>query len=104
MKVGLGGFYTPRYDSFSSYFERMTYRAGFNYENTGLVLKNEEIKGLNAHLGIGLPVGRYHSNINIGFEYGQKGNTNLGLIKENYYGVNIGLSFNDVWFQRRKFN
>ncbi len=41
--------------------------------------------------------------LNLGFEYGQKGNTNMGLIKENYYGINIGLSFNDVWFKRRKF-
>src|SRR5690606_2010634 len=35
---------------------------------------------------------------------GQRGNTNMGLIKENYYGINVGLSFNDLWFQRRKFN
>ena len=104
MKIGIGGFYTPKYNSFTSYFERMTYRAGFNYENTGLVLNNEEIKGLNANIGLGLPVGRFNSNLNIGFEYGQKGNTNMGLIKENYYGFTIGLSFNDIWFQRRKFD
>ncbi|UUV21405.1 hypothetical protein [Paenimyroides aestuarii] len=104
MKIGVGGFYTPKYNSFTSYLERMTYRAGFNYENTGLVINQEEIKGINANIGIGFPVGRYNSNINLGFEYGQKGNTNMGLIKENYYGVNIGLSFNDVWFKRRKFD
>lgn len=104
MKIGLGGFYTPKYNSFSSYFERMTYRAGFNYENTGLVVNTEEIKGYNANLGFGFPVGRFNSSINLGFEYGQKGNTNMGLIKENYYGVNIGFSFSDVWFKRRKFD
>lgn len=104
MKIGLGGFYTPKYNSFTSYFERMTYRAGFNYENTGLVLNNQEIKGLNANVGLGFPVGRFNSNINFGVEYGQKGNTNMGLIKENYVGFNIGLSFNDVWFKRRKFD
>ncbi len=104
MKIGLGGFYTPKYNSFTSYFERMTYRAGFNYENTGLVLKNQEIKGINANVGLGFPVGRFNSNINFGVEYGQKGNTNMGLIKENYVGFNIGLSFNDIWFKRRKFD
>lgn len=107
MKIGLGGSYTPKFNSFTSYFERMTYRAGINYENTGLVLKNEEIKGINANVGLGFPVGGrvgFNSNINIGFEYGQRGNTNMGLIKENYYGINVGLSFNDLWFQRRKFN
>lgn len=107
MKIGIGGFYTPKHNSLTSYLQRMTYRAGVNYENTGLVFKNEEIKGLNATIGLGFPVGGrmgYNSNINIGFEYGQKGNTSMGLIKENYYGINIGLSFNDIWFQRRKFN
>lgn len=103
-KIGIGGFYTPKYNSFTSYLERMTYRAGINYEDTGLVINNEAIKGYNANIGFGLPVGRYNSNINIGFEYGQRGNTNSGLIKENYYGINVGLSFNDFWFQRRKFD
>ena len=109
MKIGLGGFYTPKYNSFENYFEKISYRAGINYENTGLVINNQEIKGYNANIGIGLPVPfsktmMSNSNINIGFEYGQKGNTNMGLIKENYYGVHIGFSFSDVWFQRRKFN
>lgn len=104
MKIGVGGFYTPKYNSFTSYFERMTYRAGFNYEDTGLVINSEAIKGYNANLGFGFPVGRFNSNINLGFEYGQRGNTNKGLIKENYYGVNIGFSFNDIWFKRRKFD
>jgi len=104
MKVGVGGFFTPKFDSFTSYFERMTYRAGFNFENTGLVINTEEIKGYNANVGLGFPVGRFSSSINLGFEYGQKGSTNMGLIKENYYGVHIGFSFNDVWFKRRKFD
>lgn len=103
-KVGIGGFYTPKYNSFTSYFQRMTYRAGINFENTGLVINTKEIKGYNANVGFGFPVGRYNSNVNVGFEYGQKGNTNMGLIKENYYGINIGFSFNDVWFKRRKFD
>lgn len=103
-KFGIGGFITPKYNSLTTYFARMTYRAGFNYENTGLVINNEEIKGYNANLGLGLPVGSWNSNINIGFEYGQRGNTNMGLIKENYYGFNIGFSFNDIWFKRRKFD
>lgn len=109
MKIGLGGFYTPKYNSFENYFQKISYRAGINYENTGLVINNEEIKGYNANIGIGLPVPfsktmMSNSNINIGFEYGQKGNTNMGLIKENYYGVHVGFSFSDVWFKRRKFN
>lgn len=110
MKIGIGGFYVAKHNSISSYMQRITYRAGFNYENTGLVINNQEIKGMNANVGIGLPVPfsknqfSSFSNINIGFEYGQKGNTNMGIIKENYYGFNVGLSFNDIWFKRRKFN
>ena len=36
-KISVGGFFVPKYNSFSDYWKRITYRGGFRYENTGLV-------------------------------------------------------------------
>ncbi len=99
-KLSVGGFYIPKHDSFSSYLSRVVYRAGFRYENTGLVINNESINDYGMNFGLGLPVGI--SNINLAFEFGKRGTTSNGLIEENYFNVGVGLSLNDIWFKKRK--
>jgi hypothetical protein len=42
------------------------------------------------------------SNINIGVEYGSTGTTKSNLVKEDFFNINLSLSFNDKWFQKRK--
>ncbi|MEC4112906.1 hypothetical protein VSO92_02110 [Myroides pelagicus] len=98
----IGGFYIPKYNSFTSYFNKIVYRAGFRYENTGLVLNNQAINDYAFTGGLGLPVKGY-TNLNVGFEYGQRGTSSNGLIKENYFSVSVGFSLNDLWFKRRKY-
>ncbi|WP_395047811.1 hypothetical protein [Flavobacterium sp.] len=103
-KIALGGYYTPNYNSFSNYLNKITYRAGFRHENTGLVINNKSINDTALTLGLGMPVGGSFSNINVGLEYGKRGTTNAGLIQENYMNISIGLSFNDRWFVKRKYD
>jgi len=103
-KFSLGGYYIPKYNSYTSYFSKVVYRAGFRHENTGLVVKSESIRDTAFTLGLGLPVGNMLSNANIGFEIGKKGTINSGLVQENYMNLSIGLSFNDRWFVKRKFD
>ncbi|MDT0689387.1 hypothetical protein RM549_06295 [Salegentibacter sp. F188] len=100
----IGGYFIPRFNSYTSYFGRSVYRAGFRYEETGLHLNNESIDEFGISFGVGLPVGAQFSNLNLGIEYGQRGTTDSGLIQENYFKVSIGLSLNDKWFERRRFN
>jgi hypothetical protein len=99
-KISVGGFFIPKYDSFSSYLSRVVYRAGFRHENTGLVINNESINDYGMNFGLGLPVG--NSSIDLGFEFGKKGTTSNGLIEENYFNLSVGLSLNDIWFKKRK--
>ncbi|OBX26828.1 long-subunit fatty acid transport protein [Gelidibacter algens] len=102
--IALGGFYIPNYNSFSSYWERIVYRAGVNFENTGLKINNETINEFGISFGVGLPVGNLFSNANIGFEFGKRGTTKANLIEENFMNLQISLSLNDRWFQKRKYN
>lgn len=101
-RVSLGGYYIPKYNSFTSYLSRVTYRAGLKYENTGLVINNEDITDIGFSFGLGLPMGGY-SNLNLGCEIGKRGTTNAGLVQENYFNFHVSLSFNERWFVKRKY-
>lgn len=100
----LGGFYIPQYNSLTSYFNRIVYRAGLRYEESGLYLNNEGINEFGITFGLGLPAGTSFSNANIGIEYGQRGTTNSGLVKENYFKLSLSLSLNDRWFVQSRFD
>lgn len=102
-EFSLGGFYVPQYDDLS-YFKRIVYRAGFRYEETGLNINQQDINEFGISFGVGLPVGQMFSNLNLGFEYGQRGTTQADLVKETFYNVFISLSLNDLWFQKTKYN
>ncbi|NQV77434.1 MAG: hypothetical protein HQ490_03670 [Lutibacter sp.] len=106
-KVALGGFYTPKFNSISSYWERVTYRAGLKFEKTGLLVDAlgngtdfTAIDDFGISFGIGLPLSQQLSNINLGFEFGKRGNTNNGLVQENYFNFRLSLSLNDKWFNK----
>lgn len=101
-RISVGGFYIPKYNSISSYWSRVTYRAGFNYKNTGLVVNDTELNDFGMSFGVGLPMGKQLSNINLGFEFGKRGEVNNGLIKEKYLNFRLSLTLNDKWFKKRK--
>ncbi len=103
-KYSLGGYYIPNYKSYTSYAKRIVYRGGFRYEKTGLVVNSESINDMGITLGIGMPITGSFSNINFGFEIGKKGTTTSGLVQENYANLSVGMSLNDKWFVKRKFN
>lgn len=100
----LGLFITPDHDSFTSYLKRVTYRAGLRLDKTGMLVNDVDINNFGITFGLGLPLGRSFSNLNLGFELGRKGTTRANLVEESYFKFNVGLSLNDRWFQKRKIN
>lgn len=108
-RFGIGGFYIPKINSISSYFDRITYRFGIRMENTGLLIDGSgtnsnfsEIKDFGISFGLGIPLKRL-STMNVGFEYGKRGSTDNNLIQENYLNLRLSLSLTDVnWFIKRR--
>jgi long-subunit fatty acid transport protein len=98
-RFSAGAFWVPDYDSFTSYWKRVTYRVGVHNSRTGLVVNNVPVHDFGMSFGLGLPV-RNFSNLNVGIEYGKRGSDYLGRIEENYLNVFISLSLNDKWFQK----
>ncbi len=107
--IALGGFYIPKFNSISSYWDRVAYRAGVKLENNGLMFNTSktagsftEIRDFGMSFGVGLPIGNKLSGINIGVEIGKRGTTSNGLIEENYFNFNLSLSLTDKWFKKRE--
>ncbi|PQJ22937.1 hypothetical protein [Tenacibaculum sp. SG-28] len=109
-KFSIGGYYIPKFNSISSYWDRITYRAGFRMENIGVAVDGlgtgqdyTSIKDFGINVGVGLPLPKQLSNLNLGFEYGQRGTTDNNLVKEEYFNIKLSLSLNSRnWFKQRK--
>ncbi|QLG45789.1 hypothetical protein [Costertonia aggregata] len=102
--IAFGGYFIPEYNSFDSFFKRVTYRAGLRLDNTGMMVNNKEINNFGITFGLGLPLGGSFSNVNLGFELGRRGTTDASLVEESYLKINLGLSLNDRWFVKRQIN
>ncbi|MNY13615.1 hypothetical protein D3C86_1467580 [compost metagenome] len=57
--------------------------------------------------GLGLPLGYTRfaiSKLNFTTELGRRGTLTNGLVQENYINFHLGITLNDTWFKRFKFD
>jgi hypothetical protein len=109
MRLSVGAQYIPKQSAsgMKNYFRRVNYRVGGRYTQTSLELKSSQLTEYSVTLGFGFPVAgnyalRTFSMVNIGLELGERGTTNNGLIKEQFFRTTIGFTINDRWFQKTK--
>ena len=100
--LSIGGYIIPDSSSLTSYWKRVKYRFGIKNEKKSIIVNNLPINHFSLNLGLGLPIAGL-SKANLGLEIGKVGDNN-SLIKENYFALRLGLSLNDVWFIKRKYN
>lgn len=108
VKVVLGGELTPDPTSVTSYFKRVTYRFGLSYENSPYQVTNldgslNQVNDFGINLGWSMPVSRI-SNLDFAITYGVRGNVDDTIIREEYFRFYLGVTFNDQWFIKRKYN
>tara|TARA_A100001011_G_scaffold52474_1_gene50679 strand:+ start:2848 stop:4122 length:1275 start_codon:yes stop_codon:yes gene_type:complete len=98
----IGAYYIPDSSSLTSYWKRVKYRFGVRNEVKSILLNNLPVNQFSLNLGLGLPFSGF-SKVNFGLEVGTIEDDNQSL-KENYFSLRLGLSLNDIWFIKRKFN
>lgn len=98
----VGAHYIPDASSLTSYWKRVKYRFGVRNEEKSILLNNLPVNQFSLNLGLGLPLSGF-SKANFGLEFGTVEDENKSL-KENYFSIRLGLSLNDIWFIKRKFN
>ena len=105
--IKAGGQFTPNPFDADKYWSRVSYRFGVNYGddyiNLGKALKQYSITA-----GAGFPVRKtaynnQYTNINLGLEYGRRGNVN-NLLSENLFRISLGFTLSDLWFVKRKYD
>jgi hypothetical protein len=103
MRSAVGFEITPDPTSIGNYLRRMTYRTGVSYDRYPYLVNGKEVKDFGINFGISLPVGRL-STIDLSLKVGKRGNINENRIDENYFKLYFGMTFNDQWFIKRRFD
>jgi hypothetical protein len=101
-RLGLGGEYTPDPTGTDGFFKRITYRAGVSTEKCPFLINGNIVKDSGINFGFSFPTGR--SSIDLAFKVGKRGNKAENILEQNYFKVYFGITFNDQWFVRRKFD
>lgn len=103
-KFAIGGEWIPNKFSIRSYVSKIAYRAGFKYEETYLMFGDQQINDFGISFGVGLPIYRSNSTLNVAAEFGKRGTTQNGLVLENYARLNLSVNLYDLWFVKRRFD
>lgn len=111
--IKAGAEYTPYNFNSRKYYQRMKYRVGVSYSSpymniyTGNGSQATTYEGpseLAVSLGLGLPISnRYNrSTLNFGVQWLRRTPGSSSLISENYFVLNLGVTFNEHWFVKYK--
>lgn len=103
-KAGL--LYIPKSGDVRNYMNRMSYRIGVRVEDYYMRMQGHEMLDKALTLGLGFPIKAGLTNVNFGFEVGQRGTTKHNLIRENYFRFSLEFSLfgEDDWFRKFKIN
>lgn len=99
-----GGFeITPDRTSLSNYLKRMSFRTGVSLENYPFLANGNTVRDFGITFGLSLPVNRI-SSLDLALKVGKKGDKTANGIEENYLKIYFGITFNDQWFIKRRFD
>lgn len=102
-KFALGFSYQKQFSK-NTFFEKIQYHAGINYDTGFLEIGSQKVTNRALSIGFGFPLENNRSFLNISYSYGQKGKISNELLKENYHKIGINLSLEGLWFMKTKFN
>jgi hypothetical protein len=103
MRLSGGMQYTPEFNSVTKYYKRMQYRLGAAYSNTPLMLNDTQLKEMSVSFGFGIPVRKSRTKYDVSLTLGQRGTTDNNLIKEQFVRVGLSVSYDGIWFVKRKY-
>jgi hypothetical protein len=102
-KVAAGLEVTPDPTSLSSFMKRVTYRTGVSLEESPFLVNSNPLRDFGINFGISAPVSRV-SSVDLGLRWGRRGNIADNTIEEQYFKIYFGITFNDRWFIKRRFD
>jgi hypothetical protein len=102
-RIAIGAEVTPNPASLYKYLQRVTYRMGFYYGTDMIKLRNTPVKYYAVTVGASLPFKRSPDRLHLALDLGKRGTETNGLVRENFFRFSLGISLNDKWFVKRKY-
>ena len=93
--------YAKKIPYLNQFFEKYFLQSGFYYNNSYLQMAGQQLTEYGATLGAGIQLARSGFGLQGSLEFGQRGTTDHGLIKEKFTQFNITLSYRDFWVSRK---
>jgi hypothetical protein len=102
-QMALGFELTPNPGSLDNYLKRATYRTGVSYSTSPYLVNGNSVNDFGINFGLSLPVSRV-SSLDLALKFGKRGDLQTNTIEESYIKFYFGVTFNDQWFIKRKFD
>lgn len=104
-EIGFGASWTPDFSSINNYFERATYRFGLTFSTLPYTIEDETISDFGINIGGRFPAGPARvSSLDLSLQQGWLGTTRNGLVREAYFKIVFGVTINDRWFVKRRYD
>ena len=102
-RLAIGAEITPDAQSLNSLLKRMTYRTGVSVENSPYLINGATLRDIGINFGLSLPVNRI-SSLDLAVGFGKRGDKNANGLTENYFKIYFGVTFNDQWFIKSRYD
>ncbi len=103
-RISGGMQFTPDYNSITKYYKRMDYRLGGSYSNTPLLFDGNQLQEMSVSFGFGIPVRKSRTKYDFSCTIGKRGTTEGNLIKEQFVRLGLSVSYDGIWFVKRKYD
>ncbi|MFZ1321578.1 MAG: hypothetical protein WAT71_08495 [Ignavibacteria bacterium] len=97
-RAGLGVEFLPS-ETNISFWGRNAYRLGAFYQTSYYKVNDQSINTLGFRAGINIPISRYNS-LDFAANYSFRGETENGLVKDEFLNFTAGVNFGELWFIR----
>lgn len=99
-RIGAGIEFKPSKRRLASYANKMNFRAGAFYGQMNFLSAGQPVNEYGLSLGLGFPISRGNSRLDVAFQAGKRGDININGLSEMFFRLNFSLSANELWFVR----
>jgi hypothetical protein len=99
-RIGAGVEIKPTRRRLASYTNRMNYRAGVFYGQLNFLANGKPVNEYGFTLGLGLPISRGGSRMDVAFQAGKRGDIVINGLSEMFFRLNFSVSASELWFVR----
>ena len=103
-RYSLGAEFIPNDRSAKSYLNRVRYRMGAYYRDENISIDGDDFYNYGITFGLGLPLKRSKTSVNLSFELGTKDTNGNNNYKQSYGKLTANFSLHELWFYKRKFD